>query len=102
MQDLTNCKYLQKSIINYESQEESKKSIRLMKTIDSLNKKFNNEVITWAIAKKPKEWEANRNSLSFGSTTDIRKIPNIMRWKGKNGIHIIFKQTRQSNYRVNK
>ncbi len=78
MQDLTNCKYLQQSIINYESQEESKKSIRLMKTIDSLNKKFNNEVITWAIAKKTQEWAMNRNSLSSGSTTDIRKIPNIM------------------------
>ncbi len=78
MQDLTNCKYLQQSIINYESQEESKKSIRLMKTIDSLNKKFNNEVITWAITKKPQEWAMNRNSLSSGSTTDIRKIPNIM------------------------
>tara|TARA_E500000178_G_scaffold124337_1_gene124232 strand:- start:216 stop:1508 length:1293 start_codon:yes stop_codon:yes gene_type:complete len=78
MQDLTNCKYLQQSIINYESQEESKKSIRLMKTVDSLNKKFNNEVITWAITKKPQEWAMNRNSLSSGSTTDIRKIPNIM------------------------
>ena len=78
MQDLTNCKYLQQSIINYESQEKSKKSIRLMKTIDSLNKKFNNEVITWAITKKPQEWAMNRNSLSSGSTTDIRKIPNIM------------------------
>ena len=49
-----------------------------MKTIDSLNKKFNNEVITWAIAKKRQEWAMNRNSLSSGSTTDIRKIPNIM------------------------
>ena len=78
MQDLTNCKYLQQSIINYESQEELRKSIRLMKTIDSLNKKFNNEVITWAIAKKPQEWAMNRNSLSSGSTTDITKIPNIM------------------------
>ncbi len=78
MQDLTNCKYLQQSIINYESQEELKKSILLMKTIDSLNKKFNNEVITWAIAKKPTEWAMNRNLLSSGSTTDIRKIPNIM------------------------
>ncbi len=78
MQDLTNCKYLQQSIINYESQEKSRKSIRLMKTIDSLNKKFKNEVITWAIAKKPQEWAVNRNSLSSGSTTDITKIPNIM------------------------
>jgi DNA polymerase V len=49
-----------------------------MTTIDSLNKKFNNEVITWAIAKKPQEWAMNRNSLSSGSTTDITKIPNIM------------------------
>ncbi len=78
MQDLTNCEYLQQPIINYESQEDSKKSIRLMKTIDYLNKKFNNEAITWAITKKPQEWEMNRNSLSSGSTTDIKKIPNIM------------------------
>ena len=78
MQDLTNCKYLQQSIINYDSQEDSKKSISLMKTIDSLNKKFNNKAITWAITKMPREWAMNRNSLSPGSTTDIKKIPNIM------------------------
>ena len=78
MQDLTNCKYLQKSIINDESQEDSKKSIRLMKTIDSLNKKFNNKAITWAIAKKPRDWSTNKNSLSLVSTTDIKKIPHII------------------------
>ncbi len=76
IQDLTNSKYLQQSIMSNESQE---KSILLMKTIDSLNKKFNNEVITWAIAKKPQEWAMNRNSLSPVSTTDIKKIPNTMR-----------------------
>ena len=78
MQDLTNCKYLQQSIINYESQEDSKKSISLMRTIDSLNKRFNNEAITWAIAKKPQEWKMNRNSLSPVSTTDIKKIPTVI------------------------
>ena len=77
MQDLSNCKYLQQSINNYESQEKSKKSISLMRTIDSLNKKFNNEVITWAITKKPQEWKMNRNSLSPRSTTDIKKIPKV-------------------------
>ena len=78
MQDLTNSKYLQQSIINYESQEDKKKSIILMKTIDSLNKKFNNNAITWAITKKPQEWAMNRNSLSHVSTTDIKKIPTII------------------------
>ena len=78
MQDLTNCKYLQQSIINYKSQEDSKKSISLMKTIDSLNKKFNNKAITWAITKKRQEWSMNRNSLSPVSTTNIKKIPDIM------------------------
>ena len=78
MQDLTNCKYLQQSIINYDSQEESRKSISLMKTIDSLNKKFDNKAITWGIAKKPQDWIMNRNLLSPGSTTDIKKIPNII------------------------
>ena len=78
MQDLTNSKYLQQSIINYESQEDKNKSISLMKTIDSLNKKFNNKAITWAITKKPQEWAMNRNSLSPVSTTDIKKIPTII------------------------
>ena len=50
-----------------------------MKTIDSLNKRYNNEVITWAIAKKQQVWAMNRNSLSSGSTTDIKKIPNIIK-----------------------
>ena len=49
-----------------------------MKTIDSLNKKFNNNAITWAITKKPRGWIMNRNSLSPVSTTDIKKIPTIM------------------------
>ena len=78
MQDLTNYQYLQQSFINYEFQEDLTKSINLMKTIDSLNKKFNNEAITWAITKKPQGWGMNRNSLSAASTTDIKKIPNIM------------------------
>ena len=78
MQDLTNCKYSQQSIINYESQEDKNKSISLMKTIDSLNKKFNNKAITWAITKKPQEWAMNRNLLSPVSTTDIKKIPIII------------------------
>ena len=56
--------------------EESKKSIRLMRTIDSLNKKFNTEVITWAITKKQQDWKMNRDLLSIGSTTDIKRIPN--------------------------
>jgi len=76
MQDLTTSKYLQQSIMNYESLEESKKSIRLMRTIDSLNKKFNTEVITWAITKKQQDWKMNRDLLSIGSTTDIKRIPN--------------------------
>ena len=78
MQDLTNCQYLQQSVINYKSQEELKKSINLMKTIDLLNNRFNNKAITWAITKKPQKWGMNRNSLSPASTTDIKKIPNIM------------------------
>ncbi len=78
MQDLTNNQYLQHSIINYESQENLKRSINLMTTIDSLNKKFNNKAITWAITKRSQEWAMKRNSLSFTSTTDIKKIPNIM------------------------
>ena len=49
-----------------------------MDTIDFLNRKFNDEVITWAITKKTQEWAMKRNSLSPISTTDIKKIPIIM------------------------
>ena len=58
--------------------EDKKKSINLMKIIDSLNQKFNNNAITWAITKKSQEWAMNRNSLSPVSTTDIKKIPIIV------------------------
>ena len=78
MQDLTNCQYLQQSVINYESQKNITKSVNLMKTIDSLNKRFKNEAITWAITKKPQEWSMNRNLLSGASTTNIKKIPDII------------------------
>ena len=78
MHDLTNRQYLQQSIINYKSQEYRKKSENLMKTIDSLNKKFNHKAITWAITKKHKEWSMNRKLLSNISTTDINKIPTIV------------------------
>ena len=78
MQDLTNCEYLQQSIITYESQNDIQKSENLMKTIDSLNKRFNNKAITWAITRKSKEWTINRNLLSQTSTTDIEQIPTIV------------------------
>ena len=78
MQDLTNCQYLQQSLITYKSQEDMKKSENLMRTIDSLNKKYNKKAITWAITKKTKEWTINKNLLSRTSTTDIRKIPTIV------------------------
>ena len=78
MQDLTNCQYIQQSLITYKSQEDMKKSENLMRTIDSLNKKYNKEAITWAITKKTKEWKINKNLLSRTSTTDIRKIPTIV------------------------
>ena len=78
MQDLTNCQYLQQSLITYKSQEDMKKSENLMRTIDSLNKKYNKKAITWAITKKTKEWTINKNLLSRTSTTDITKIPTIV------------------------
>ena len=79
MQDLTNSEYLQQSVINYKSQKDLKKSANLMRTIDLLNKRFNNNAITWAIAKKPKSWTMNNNFLSRSSTTDIDKIPTIIK-----------------------
>ena len=78
MHNLINRKYLQQSIIDYKSQQEIKKSENLMRTIDSLNKRFNNKAITWAITKKPKAWSINRNLLSPTSTTDIKQIPTIV------------------------
>ena len=79
MQDLTNNGYLQQSFINYKSQEALKKTKTLMRTIDSLNKRFNNNAITWAITKKRQSWSMNKNFLSRSSTTDIRWIPTIVK-----------------------
>ena len=79
MQDLTNYEYLQQSIENYKSQKDIQTSDKLMRTIDSLNKRFNNEVITWAIAKRTNDWTMNRNLLSHTSTTNIKQIPTIVR-----------------------
>ena len=79
MQDLTNSEYLQQSVINYKSQKDLKKSANLMRTIDLLNKRFNNNAITWAITKKPQIWTMNKNFLSRSSTTDIDHLPTIVK-----------------------
>ena len=50
-----------------------------MKTIDLLNKRFNNNAITWAITKTQKSWTINNNFLSRASTTDINQIPTIVK-----------------------
>ena len=50
-----------------------------MKTIDLLNKRFNNNAITWAITKNPQSWTMNNNFLSRSSTTDIEQIPTIVK-----------------------
>ena len=78
MQDLTNSEYLQQSVINYKSQKELKKSINLMRTIDLLNKRFDDNAVTWAITKKPQRWAMNKSLLSRVSTTDIKQIPTIV------------------------
>ena len=67
MQDLTTSEYLQQSVINYESQKNLKKSTNLMRTIDLLNKRFNNNAITWAITKNPQSWTMNKNCLLYTS-----------------------------------
>ena len=50
-----------------------------MRTIDLLNKRFNNNAITWAITKKPQIWKMNKNFLSRLSTTDIDHLPTIVK-----------------------
>ena len=50
-----------------------------MRTIDLLNKRFNNNAITWAITKKQQRWTMNKNFLSHSSTTDIEQIPTIVK-----------------------
>ena len=50
-----------------------------MRTIDLLNKRFNNNAITWAITKTPQSWKMNKNFLSRSSTTDIEQIPTIVK-----------------------
>ena len=50
-----------------------------MRTIDLLNKKYNDNAITWAIIKNPQSWKMNNNFLSRSSTTDIKRIPTIIK-----------------------
>ena len=78
MQNLSDFNYFQKSIINYSSKDKSRKKRQLIKTIDSINHKFKNEVITWGIAKKKQSWGMNRKLLSGISITNIEKIPTII------------------------
>ena len=70
--------YFQKSIINYPSEDKSERETKLIQTIDYLNNKFKNEVITWGIAKKKQSWSMNRKLLSGTSITNIEKIPTII------------------------
>ena len=78
MQDLTNCKYTQKSILTIDSEKRMIKEEKLIETIDYLNQKFNSEVVTWAITQKTQPWQMNKNLLSGTSTTDIKRIPIII------------------------
>ena len=78
MQELSNYNYLQKSIINYPSEDKSERDKKLIQTIDSLNNKFKDEVITWGVAKRKQSWSMNRTLLSGTSITNIEKIPTII------------------------
>ena len=78
MQDLSDYNYFQKSIINYPSEDKSERETKLIQTIDYLNNKFKNEVITWGIAKKKQSWSMNRKLLSGTSITNIKRIPTII------------------------
>ena len=77
MQNLTNYNYTQKCIDNLSSEEKILKEENLIRTIDSLNAKFDNKAITWGITKRKQNWKMNKNLLSGTSTTNIDKIPTI-------------------------
>ena len=78
MQNLTSYNYLQKSINNSLYEETSLKEDKLIRTIDSLNSKFDNKAITWGITKRKQNWRMNKNLLSGTSTTNIDEIPIII------------------------
>ena len=78
MHDLTNCNYSQKHILNNYSENELSKGIKLIKTIDSINKKFKSEKLTWGLMKRESRWKMNRKLLSGTSITNIEKIPLII------------------------
>jgi len=78
MQNLTQSNYFQRSLGNYTSIEDLKKGEVLIKTIDSINRKFKTGAITWGITQRSLEWKMNKNLLSDTSTTDIKKIPIII------------------------
>ena len=69
---------MQKSINNSLYEETSLKEDKLIRTIDSLNSKFDNRAITWGITKRKQNWRMNKNLLSGTSTTNIDEIPIII------------------------
>ena len=80
LHNLTNSNCLQQSIEKWSLRNKSAplKGKELMATIDSINRRFKVEAITWGIAKKKCKWSMNRNLLSGTSTTNIKEIPTIV------------------------
>ena len=78
MQDLTPSNYLQKTIQLSSCNNKLIKERNLTRTVDSLNKRFKAEVISWGITVNKKGWEMNRRLLSDTSTTDMKNIPTII------------------------
>ena len=78
MQNLTPSNYRQRTIANYSYNQRSIKETNLIKTIDSLNKRFKTEAISWGITLNQNGWKMNRCLLSGTSTTDIKNIPTII------------------------
>ena len=77
-QNLNSSKFFQKSIENSYPIQTLEKKRALIETIDSINKRYNAESITWGITLSKQSWKMNRNLLSGTSTTDIDKIPIIV------------------------
>ena len=77
MQGLRSNDYIQLSLSNRNQAQDMAKKERLMQTIDSLNKRYGNNTIKWAICGMNQSWRMRREHLTTVTTTRLRDIPII-------------------------
>ncbi len=68
---------MQNSLFEKRNSEEQKKSDRLIKTVDNINKRYGSRTVDWAVCGIRKGSIMRRELLGNFSTTNIHQIPIV-------------------------